>query len=80
MTLVFNYFAIIGIYEIVESLKKDKDKAEKEFKQSWGNLKEDDLITEENFFEFFEDISACFPNEEDFEQCLYSISYYYFQK
>ena len=44
------------------------------------SLKEDDLITEENFFEFFEDISACFPNEEDFEQCLYSISYYYFQK
>ena len=64
----------------VLKLEKDKDKAEKEFKQSWGNLKEDDLITEENFFEFFEDISACFPNEEDFEQCLYSISYYYFQK
>ena len=61
-------------------LEKDKNKAEKEFIQSWGYLKEDDLITINNFIEFFEDVSACFENDEDFDQCLYSISYYYFQK
>ena len=64
----------------VLKLEKDKNKAEKEFVQSWGYLKEDDLITEENFMEFFEDISTCLPDEEDFDKCLYSISYYYFQK
>ena len=64
----------------VLKLLKDKNKAEKEFIQSWGYLKEDDLITEENFIEFFEDISTCFQDDESFDQCLYSISYYYFQK
>ena len=64
----------------VLKMEKDDKKAEKEFVQSWGYLKEDDLITEENFIEFFEDISTCLPSEEDFDKCLYSISYFYFQK
>ncbi len=63
----------------VLKMEKDDRKAEKEFVQSWGYLKEDDLITEENFIEFFEDISTCLPSEEDFDNCLYSISYYYFK-
>ena len=63
----------------VLKLEKDKNKAEKEFIQSWGYLKEDDLITLDNFSEYFEDISTCL-NDEDFEQCLYAVSYYYFQK
>ena len=61
-------------------MEKDKDKAQKEFIQSWGYLKEDDLIAENNFIEFFEDVSTCLPVEEDFDQCLYAISYNYFQK
>ena len=64
----------------VLKMEKDKDKAQKEFIQSWGYLKEDDLITENNFIEFFEDVSTCLPVEEDFDQCLYAISYNYFQK
>ena len=63
----------------VLKLEKDKNKAEKEFIQSWGYLKEDDLITLDNFYEYFEAISTCL-NDEDFEQCLYAVSYYYFQK
>ena len=55
-------------------------KAEKEFIQSWGDLKEDDIITEENFFEYFEDISTCFAFDDEFEQCLLALSYYYYNK
>ena len=60
-------------------LRKDHVKIEKEFVQSWGYLKEDDLITLNNFREFFEDISACFPDEDEFEKCMYAISYSYLQ-
>ena len=60
-------------------LRKDHVKIEKEFVQSWGYLKEDDLITENNFREFFEDISACFEEEEEFEKCMYAISCSYIQ-
>ena len=58
-------------------LQKDHTRIEKEFVQSWGYLKEDDLISENNFLEFFEDISTCFKNEDDFEKCMYAISYSY---
>ena len=75
-----NKYMNMNYHPEVLKLKKDKNKAEKEFIQSWGYLKEDDLITEENFIEYFEDISTCFPNEEDFERCLYAIGYNYFQK
>ena len=64
----------------VLKLDKDKDRVEKEFIQSWGYLKEDDLIKEQDFYEFFEDISTCFEDDENFDQCLYSISFYYFNK
>ena len=74
-----NRYMNMNYHPEVIKLEKDKNKAEKEFIQSWGYLKEDDLITIENFIEFFEDISTCLPNDEDFDQCLYAISYNYFQ-
>jgi Ca2+-binding EF-hand superfamily protein len=74
-----NRYMNMNYHPEVIKLEKDKNKAEKEFIQSWGYLKEDDLITIDNFIEFFEDISTCLPNDEDFDQCLYAISYNYFQ-
>ena len=64
----------------VLKLQKDHTRIEKEFVQSWGYLKEDDLISENNFLEFFEDISTCFKNEDDFEKCMYAISYSFLTK
>ena len=61
-------------------LRKDHAKIEKEFVQSWGYLKEDDLISLNNFVEFFEDISTCFEDEGEFEKCMYAISYSYLTK
>ena len=64
----------------VLKLMKSHEKIEKEFLQSWGYLKEDDLISENNFIEFFEDISTCFKDDNDFDKCMYAICYSHLQK
>ncbi len=44
-----------------------------EFKNAWDDLKEDNIITENNFIYFFKDISTCVQNDQDFLNCLKSL-------
>ena len=48
---------------------------EKEYLISWGILKEDDIVIEKNFKEFFYDVSAVVENDEDFTKILHSLGY-----
>ena len=48
---------------------------ENEYKICWDNLKEDNRITENNFSQFFYDISACIEKDEEFSQILKSLGY-----
>jgi len=36
----------------------------------WDNLKENDIVTEKNFLQFFCDISCCVESDEHFSQIL----------
>ena len=53
--------------------KKDAKEALNDYVTTWDNLKEDDLITEEDFVKYFNDISTCIESDEDFKQCLYAL-------
>lgn len=44
----------------------------KEFSYSWDGLKEDDIVTEENFLKFFADVSSVIQTKEVFVECLRS--------
>lgn len=55
-------------------MEKENVKAENEFKYSWDNLKEDNLITPENFIEFFEDVCVCCRDDDEFYNCLKAIN------
>ena len=46
-----------------------------EYVKTWDNLKDDDLISEKNFEEYFYDISTCIETDEDFLQCLKACGY-----
>lgn len=65
----FNYHP-----EVTRFMKTAKD-VTNEFRTSWDSLKEDDLISEDNFREFYYDVSALFEKDEEFTQCLKSLGY-----
>ena len=48
---------------------------EREYKIYWDNLKDDDRINENNFRQFFYDVSACVEKDEDFTQILKALGY-----
>ena len=48
---------------------------EEEYRINWDNLKEDNRITENDFKQFFYDISACVEKDEEFNQILKSVGY-----
>ena len=48
---------------------------ENEYKICWDNLKEDNRITENNFRQFFYDVSACVEKDEEFNQILKALGY-----
>ena len=60
--------------EAIRYLKTVPD-LEYEYKINWDNLKEDDRISENNFRQFFYDISACVERDEDFTQIMKSLGY-----
>ena len=50
--------------------KKTVPDLEMEYKINWDNLKEDNRIKENDFKEFFYDISACVEKDEEFNKIL----------
>lgn len=56
-------------------MTKSGEEMRQEFLTGWDNLKEDDIIREENFTKFYTDISTCITNEKDFVKCLTSLGY-----
>ncbi len=63
----------INIHHEVIKYYKNKDEVYKEYIKSWDDLKEDNRVTEDNFFEYFEDISTMIFDDNDFKQCLISL-------
>ena len=60
--------------EAIRFLKTVPD-LEEEYAINWDNLKEDNRVTENNFRQFFYDISSCVQSDEDFTQILKSLGY-----
>jgi len=48
---------------------------EMEYKINWDSLKEDNRISENNFRQFFYDVSACVERDEEFSQILKALGY-----
>ena len=48
---------------------------ESEYRINWDNLKEDNIIKENDFKQFFYDISACVEKDEEFSQILKTLGY-----
>ena len=47
----------------------------KEYENNWLISKEEDRITEDDFRQFFYDVSTCVPNDADFTQILKALGY-----
>ena len=47
----------------------------KEYLISWDNFKEDDRVTEDQFKQYWFDISTCVDDDDDFIQILRSVGY-----
>ena len=60
--------------EAIRFLKTVPD-LEKEYKINWDNLKQDNRIKENDFRQFFYDISACVERDDDFSQILKALGY-----
>ena len=60
--------------EAIRFLKTVPD-LENEYKMNWDNLKEDNRISENNFRQYFYDISACVEKDEEFDQILKALGY-----
>ena len=60
--------------EAIRFLKTVPD-LENEYKMNWDNLKEDNRISENNFRQYFYDISACVEKDEDFNKILKAVGY-----
>lgn len=58
--------------EVLKYLKDNKQ-ALRDYVTTWDNLREDDLITNLNFFKYFSDISACIETDEDFRQIMFAL-------
>ena len=60
--------------EAIKFLKTVPD-LEKEYAINWDNLKEDNRVTENDFKQFFYDVSSCVEKDEDFTQILKALGY-----
>ena len=60
--------------EAIRFLKTVPD-LENEYKFNWDNLKDDNRISENNFRQFFYDISCCVEKDDDFTQILKALGY-----
>ena len=64
---------MMNYHHEVMTYMKSAAQVKKEYLLTWDNLKEDDLITEEQFMIYFCDVSICIENDSDFQQCLYAL-------
>ena len=60
--------------EAVKFLKTVPD-LDKEYAINWDNLKEDNRVTENDFKQFFYDVSSCVEKDADFTQILKALGY-----
>ena len=60
--------------EAIKYIKTVPD-LENEYRINWDNLKEDNRIKENDFKQFFYDVSACVEKDEEFTQILKSLGY-----
>lgn len=60
--------------EVIKFLKTSVD-CEHEYQYSWDNLKEEDVITQDGFRQFFCDVSTCVESDDDFRQLLKALGY-----
>jgi hypothetical protein len=60
--------------EAIQFLKTVPDLVE-EYAINWDNLKEDNRVTENDFKQFFYDVSSCVQKDDDFTQILKSLGY-----
>jgi hypothetical protein len=56
-------------------LNKSGEDVRNEFLTGWDNLKEDEIVKEENFTKFYIDVSSCIETDEDFIKCLNSFGF-----
>lgn len=60
--------------EVIQ-LRKSGEEVKNEFLTLWDNLKEDNLVTEDNFLKYYIDISSCILDDQDFLRCLNALGY-----
>ena len=71
----FRAMADMSFHPEVLRFSKTIVDANNEYNISWDNLKEDDRIEEDQFREFFLDVSTCVDTDEDFTQILKALGY-----
>ena len=60
--------------EAIKFMKSIPD-LRKEYEVNWNKPKEEEKITEDDFRQFFYDVSTCVPNDADFTQILKALGY-----
>ena len=60
--------------EAIKFMKSVPD-LRKEYEVNWNKPKEEEKITEDDFSQFFYDVSTCVPNDADFTQILKALGY-----
>ena len=76
--ILFSY--LISLYDMnyhPEAIKffKTVPDLERDYKIFWDNLKQDNRISENDFRQYFYDISTCVEKDEDFNQILRALGY-----
>ena len=75
--LFSNVISLVDMNYHPEAIKymKTVPDLENEYRINWDNLKEDNRIKENDFKQFFYDVSACVEKDEDFTQILKALGY-----
>ena len=60
--------------EAIKFIKNVPD-LKREYENNWMKSKEEDIITEDDFRQFFYDVSTCVPNDVDFTHILKALGY-----
>ena len=60
--------------EAIKFIKNAQD-LRKEYELNWNKIENEDRISEDDFRQFFYDVSTCIPNDKDFIQILKALGY-----
>ena len=60
--------------EAIKFIKNAQD-LRKEYELNWNKIENEDRISEDDFRQFFYDVSTCIPNDKDFTQILKALGY-----